>query len=108
MNEILNLIVKPEDHRLAKDIGPVNIGLIFNSILSSFETLNELILLMRKHKLEWRRDINLKFIEQCLIANDNLFAELNLSKDLMKQTLNDFNEHKNEITVLIKSHLHAK
>lgn len=105
MNEVLNLINKPEDQRLAKGIGPVNTGLIFNSVLSSFETVNELIIVMEKHNLEWKRDINLKFIEQCLVANDKLFEKLNLSKDLMKQTVNDLNEHKNEITKLVKDQL---
>ncbi len=105
MNEVLNLINKPEDQRLAKGIGPVNTGLIFNSVLSSFETVNELIIVMEKHDLEWKRDINLKFIEQCLVANDKLFEKLNLSKDLMKQTVNDLNEHKNEITKLVKDQL---
>ena len=105
MNEILNLIDKPDEGHFTKDIGSVNMGLIFNSVLSSFETLNETIVIMGQHKLGWKSDINLKFMEQCLAANDKLFEKLNLSKGLMKQTVDDMNEHKDEITAIIRKRL---
>lgn len=104
MNEMINMIDRPDEH-LTKGIGPVNTGLIFNGVLSSFETLNELIVVMTKHKLEWKRDINLKFVEQCLITNDKLFEKLDFSKGLLKQTIDDMNEHKNEIIALIRKRL---
>ncbi len=105
ISEVLNLVNKPNDQRFSKGLGPVNTGLIFNSILSSFETVNELIIVLDRHGQNWKSDINLKFTEQCLVANDKLFEKLDLSKDLMKQTINDLTEHKNEITKIVKDQI---
>lgn len=108
LNEIYNLIDKPEDKRLIKSIDPINIELIFNSIMSSFETLNELIIVMTQHKIEWKREINIKLIDHCIDVNETLFSKLNSLKNLSRQTILDLNEQKNKVISAIKNELNVK
>ncbi|MCI0557983.1 MAG: hypothetical protein MN733_05770, partial [Nitrososphaera sp.] len=79
--------------------------LIFNSILTSFDKINELFTILVDHTLEWKTDVTIGFVNRCLLVNDDLFTMLSHSKGLTKQTREDFVLRKQEITGKIKYHI---
>lgn len=105
LNEIASLIGTSDKERFKKVIDPLNTELLFNSILNSFERLNELINILNTAKLDWRRDILLDLINRCISINDSLFGKLNASKNLAEKTMIDLNSRKNSVVDMIKNGL---
>ncbi len=105
LKETFSLITRNEVHQFVKNIDAVNTQLIFNSILSSFEKVHELLSSMTEANLEWRSEINKNFVNGCLNINENLFAELNKSTMILKQTLQDLNARRSEVVSKIKEEL---
>ncbi|MFH1607324.1 MAG: potassium channel family protein [Nanoarchaeota archaeon] len=97
LSEISSLITKTDTNTFAKNIDPVNAKLIFNSIMNSFEKIEELIEIMNVAGLEWKKDMTINLVTRCLTLNDELFLILNSSK-LLKEDIKDLNSHKDEIT----------
>ncbi|MBI4919326.1 two pore domain potassium channel family protein [archaeon] len=108
LKETFSLITRNEAHQFVKNIDAVNTQLIFNSILSSFEKVHELLSSMSEGKLEWRSDINVNFISDCLRVNEDLFVRLNTSTIILKQTLQDLNSRRSEIVSKIKEEIIGK
>lgn len=102
LNEILDFMSKPMSNRFVKSIDPVTTELIFNAVISSFKKLNELITSLEYHNIEWKREITLTLIQNSIRTTDNLFVKLNLSKNLMQQTLKDLNSLKNDVVGELK------
>lgn len=105
LNEIASLISTSDKDHFKKVIDPLNTELLFNSILNSFERLNELINILNTTKLDWRRDILLDLINRCISINDSLFGKLNASKNLAEKTMIDLNSRKNSVVDTIKNGL---
>ncbi len=107
LNETFALFTRDKSHFI-KDVDPVNTELIFGSILSSFEKLNELLILINKYEIEWRSEITATFIDKCILINEDLFRNLNLSQNLRKETITDLNARKSKVVESIKSELKNK
>ena len=105
LNEIISLVGTSGRHYFKKVIDPLNTELLFNSVLSSFERLNELITILNQTKLEWKRDVTLNLIERSISLNDALFARLNSSKNLPDKIINDLTAQKNTVISSIKQGL---
>lgn len=88
LNEINSLFSK-ERNEFAKSIDPINTELILNSVLSSFEKLNETIIVMNQNNLEWKRDITLAFINKCIALNEGLFSNITSSRRLLDKIINE-------------------
>jgi hypothetical protein len=75
--------------------------LIYNSVINSFEKVNELIDVLNHHKLEWKSELNVKLLNECMSLAEKLFINLNLSQKLSKEAKHDLNaRHNNEIAKL--------
>lgn len=102
LNETSSLMEKPKNKHFTKRIDPVSAELIYNSIVQSFEKINEFIAVMNLNKIEWKRELTITFINRCIEINEILFEKLNSSKGLMEKTLADLNTRKKEAIIAIK------
>lgn len=97
LNEILSLSQRKKKNSFIKDMDPVDSELLMNSILISFEKLNELLFVMDNSKLEWRKDIILKIIKNSVDIEDKVFIKLSSTKNISSSSLSDLNKRKNEM-----------
>ena len=74
--EIRTAIDANTKNKYTKTIDQVNTEVLFNSILSSFEKMIELIELLNKEKTDWKKEISAAQINKCLSACDGIFEEL--------------------------------
>jgi len=102
LNEIKNLVDTPEKHYFKKVVDPLNTELIFNGILQSFERIIELMHVLDRHGLEWRRELTISLINRCIDLNNSLFEKLNHSKNLPDKKISDLNAQKNKVIEMIK------
>lgn len=101
LNEI-NFLLSKEKNHFTKVIDTLDAELIFRSVVHSFEKAGELLYSLEQSKIEWRREIALKFLDHCLKANEILFEKLkegkilpeNTTKDLTTQNINAINKIK--------------
>ena len=103
LNEIINLIQRQEKNHFTKVIDPINTELILNSVLNSFEKLNELIEMMNQNKLEWKREITIDLINRCISLNDKLFGIATSQKNMPDKILNNILTSKNDVIGKTKS-----
>jgi hypothetical protein len=80
LKDIRDILEKDPDDNFTKVLDQLSAGLVFNSISQSFEKLAELIAVMTNNKLEWRREITLKLLEECLAEDETLFERLQKSR----------------------------
>lgn len=108
LRETLKIMEKPTDKNFIKGVDPVNIELIYNSIIHSFEKMKELVDVLNKNRMEWRSELNLKLTDSCISLNEKLFGKLNLSEKILKSAINDMNSRKNTVISSLKSEMHKK
>lgn len=105
LNEISALIGTSGKNYFKKVLDPLNTELLFNSIINSFEKLNELINTLNHSKLDWRREIALNLINKCISLNEVLFTRLSSSKNIADKSIADLNSQKNKVVEMIKNGL---
>ena len=105
MTEISMLVGRSKGDELIKNMDPVDTELIFEGVVSSFEKIHELVVLLDQHKLDWRGDAILTLLRKCIILNEGLFEKLNTSKSVTKETLVALNNRKEKMIALLKSRL---
>ena len=105
LHEIDNIMQRQDKNHFTKKIDAISTEIIFNSVLSSFEKLNELLTTLNQHKLEWKREIITDLVNRCMSLNERVFVSVVSSKNLREKTLNDLRDSKNKITELIKTSL---
>jgi len=76
INEVLTQVTRAEKHEFVKDLNPVDAELILSSIIASFEKINELLLTLKLHNIDWKREINIKSIEKCIELSETLFKKI--------------------------------
>ena len=102
LNEILKFMKKPDKKQFIKIMDPVNTELIFNSISTSFERLNELVTLMNDKKMDWKRDITIELIKRCVSLHEKLFSNLS-TEILSEKIINQLNERNSNLIEAIKA-----
>ena len=105
LNEVIAFFGKSGSNIFLKQVDPVNTELIFNSILQSFGKLNELMNILKHHKISWKRDVTNDIISRCININEKLFEQLNASKTIPDKLLMDINSQKRKIISTIKDSL---
>lgn len=105
LNEMVTLIDTPEQNHFKKVLDPLNTELLFNSILNSFEKLNELVITLNQHKLEFGSGLALDLIKRCISLNETIFAKMNSSKNPIGKNIADLNSQKNKVIEMIKKGL---
>ncbi|MCX6706829.1 MAG: potassium channel family protein [Candidatus Woesearchaeota archaeon] len=101
LNQVMVLTNKPKKNGFTKVIDPINAELLFNSMLQSFEKLEELLGVMNEKRIDWRRDITIDLIKSCISLNEELFRKLDAS-GLPKKTASDMAAKKDIITDRIR------
>ncbi len=76
LKEISDLIGRVPSNNFTKVLDQMSTELILNSMNQSFEKLAELIVLMISNKIEWKREIAVKMIEECMMINSSIFDGL--------------------------------
>ena len=105
LNETVSLTAISTKSRFKKVLDALNTELLFNSILSSFEKINELITILNQNNTDWKRDIILDLLNRCITINDSLFAKMNSSKHISEKTKLDLNSRKNTVIETIKKEI---
>lgn len=105
LNDIKAFFEKKEGGSFIKEIDPINTQLLFNSILQSFEKLEELIKLMEGSNIQWKRDITIKSIMACIEINENLFNELKSSGNLLEEDMASLSQDNNKVLEFFKGHV---
>jgi potassium channel LctB len=110
LNEIITFFGSGGDSRFTKAIDNLNTELIFNSVISSFEKINELIIALNDAKINWKRDITINLINSCINVNNMLFEKLHFVKKrgISEKTIADLNEQNKKIIESIKNGLKAE
>jgi len=98
LHEILTFFGKGKKSDFTKAIDNTNTELLFNSVLKSFEKLDELIVSLNNAKTKWKRDITIDLIKRCIDLNAALFGKLDFIKNLQQKTISDFNNQKKKVT----------
>lgn len=103
LNEIQILLGKKDMHFLKRSLDPVNTELMLNSVLSSFDRLNEFIADLNKaQRVEWRRETAITLLSKCLESTEEIFRMIVVSKKLPEKLVNSLNSRKGEILAATK------
>ncbi len=98
-----------EETHFTKVLDPVNMELIFNSITQSFEKIHELVLVLNTSQFEWKRDVTVKLIQNCLSINVSLIEKLKSSrKKIGEKIFHDIAIANARIVELIRTDLEMK
>lgn len=108
INQIITLITRPASNRYIKSIDSVDAELVLNSIVQSFEKVFELISILNEQKPDWKSEITVKFIKECIRLNDDLFENHNIIKHLSKAAVDDLNSRKADVINRINIELSKK
>lgn len=103
LHEVTAIINRPEGSQYTKVLDSLNTELVFNSVLSSFEKLSELITVLDQNKLEWRREVTIHLVYKCINLNQQLFDKINAAKMLSEKNLNDLNAQKSKLVDTIRT-----
>ena len=107
LTETYALVRRSPNNQFIKNLDPVNAGLILNSIITSFEKVNELFTLLDQHKLQWRSDATITLTRKIILLTDELFGKINTSNIMTMSISQDVNTRKNKIVSQIKGKLVA-
>ena len=109
LNDIMSLFAKSGNKHFTKEVDSLNAELILNSIISSFEKLDELVNLMNSRKIEWKREIAVNLMNKCISTNEKIFDRIISSKNLNDKTMAEIKSRKNKaVEILQKGIEHAK
>lgn len=107
LTETYALVRRSPNNQFIKNLDPVNAGLILNSVITSFEKVHELFVLLDQHKLQWRSDATLTLARKIMLLTDELFVKINTSNIMTTSISQDVNTRKNKIVSQIKGKLLA-
>jgi len=105
LSEIKIAIDSNKNNRYTKDIDSVNSEILFNSTLNSFEKLDEMILLLDKEKIEWKKELSIGLMAKCIKSNDELFSTLE-QLALKSETIRGLKIRKEEIKQKLKNQIY--
>ncbi len=106
LTEILALIVRTgQGSRFIKSMDSTSAELLFNSIISSFEKIQELIESAANHGIGWKSELNISLIKVCIQLNEELFAKLKTSTRMLKEKIADISSRNIVVLSAIKKEL---
>ncbi|MGM5482613.1 MAG: hypothetical protein ACQESF_04080 [Nanobdellota archaeon] len=59
---------------------------ILNAIITSFESLEEMLVELNKNNKKWKTDLNKRLLKSCVEIGDNIFYSFLNTKGLDKET----------------------
>lgn len=109
INEISLLLTKKERNaEFTKNIDPLNAELIFTSIIQSVEKISDLICSLNDNVPDWKKEVSLKQLENCIILTDVLFEKAIASRILPKTNMEKLEEQKDLAIENLKNNLNKK
>jgi hypothetical protein len=96
LSEIFVLFNKKNKNYFSKKVDNISTELIFNSIISSFERIDELLSLLETKKLHFEKEKSFLTIKKCFLLVDPIFNNLN-TLNLSQETIIELNSRKEEI-----------
>ncbi len=85
LREILTMLKRSDRSTYTKDMDGVDVELLSNSIVSSFERSAQLLGLMNEEGLDWDRGVTVELFEQCTKRGRNIFDHICSSDTISKQ-----------------------
>lgn len=79
LQEIYALMDRSGNVHFTKSLDAMNVELIFNSVILSFQKLHELLLVLNQKNVDWKRDVTLAVIKKCLLFAQELFKVLKIT-----------------------------
>lgn len=108
LKEISAILNTKGKNHFTKAIDPVDTELIFNSTVSSFRRINELLITLNENEFEWKRDVNLSSIYRCLTLNKNIFEKLEKRNFLPEKVISELRIRNNKTVEAIKDELSSE
>ncbi|MBI2107181.1 two pore domain potassium channel family protein [Candidatus Woesearchaeota archaeon] len=108
LTEAYALIVRPSSSHFIRNIDPINTELIFNSILLSFEKLNETLNLFEQKNIDWKSESTLNHMKKCINLTETLFTKIDITSIIPEETLLIINNRKNKILPAVKDKIEKK
>jgi hypothetical protein len=103
--EVRFAIDSNKNNRYTKDLDPISVEILYNSTLSSFDKIIEMIDLLEKSKLEWKKDISIGLLSKCLSTNEDLFKILS-NASLSQETVKDLEIRKEDTRQRLRSQMY--
>ncbi len=106
LREIKTIILgKQKNTDFIKSVDSLNIEILFNSILSSIEKLNDLIDEFDKNKISWKNEETIKTINSIMSVVEEIFNGIKTNNLLKNIPMDDVTTHYNRIKEKIDSKL---
>jgi hypothetical protein len=105
LREIYSLILKPNNYSFVKTIDPIDSEILINSILSSFEKLNEIIIKIDEKNKRWNKKKNSNSINNSIEIANKIMKKMQTSRNILEIALDDKVERLEKITQEISSSL---
>jgi hypothetical protein len=96
LGEVKVAIDSNKSNKYTKDLDAINIEILFNSTLNSFEKITEMLSLLDKEKIDWKKDVSIGLLSKAISSADALFSSLENS-GLQSETVNDLKTRENFI-----------
>jgi len=105
VTEIKLAIDANKSNKYTKTLDPISTEILFNSTLSSFEKVEELLVTLGKEKLDWKKDISVGLLSKCTLSMDSLFNSLE-NAGLKEETAKDLLSRKDEIKETLRNQMY--
>ena len=86
LQEILMLHKRSTKYYFLKKVETLSKEVILNAIITSFESLEEMLVELNKAKKKWKTDLNIRLLKSCLEIGDNIFHSFLHTRGLDKET----------------------
>ncbi|MBN1175479.1 two pore domain potassium channel family protein [Candidatus Woesearchaeota archaeon] len=103
--EINSLFTNKRHNDFVRQINSVDVSLMTNSMIYSFQRLKVLLKLLEENDCDWKYSKMLFFLEKALQAEEDYFDLVKKSGLLSKEEYSNFEEERNKIIPKIRRHL---
>ncbi len=105
LGETYFLLERATKSSFVKSIDPLNTELILNSVLSSFEKINELMSLVFDKKLDGRKETSISVLGRCMLITEKVFNDAKMTKEIGEKKFIDLENQKKEMLETLKKNL---
>jgi len=97
LREMVNILKKDGKKHFTKVVSQIDAELLINSMTHSFSKVHDLVFTLNHHKVEWKREIVIKLIRQCIKRNHSIFVILSEQKTIPYETLRDIETNNRQL-----------
>ena len=89
LREMTDILKKDGKKHFTKAITQIDAELLINSMTHSFSKVHDLVFTLNHHNVEWKKEVSVKLIRQCIKRNHLIFGILSEQKTVPYETLRD-------------------